>query len=306
MANSSSKTNTLDGLDSRAPFARIDERLRDVLEVLRRSYRRGARELPLDPDDSVALGRWVEGEVIPRLMLAHRLAPAAAAPKTRRAVSREAQLRFTQLVLDGEPHEAEHYVEQLIEDGVQVESILLGLMTDSARRIGELWERDERGFGEVTLALLRRHQILRRRTLPPTPAPSDGASRPSILLTTACGDQHVFGVMIVAEFMRSANWRVVVEPASHFDAVRTLLRSEPFDLLGISASSVLDVDSVRDEITRYRAVSSNASLRVIVGGNLFADEPARMSRVGADALATDAKRAVATAERLIGRTASAS
>jgi len=287
-------------------FLVLGEKLRSVY-----SRRRGSpgpsppasAEAP-PSQDTAALLRVIEGEIIPRLLLAHR-SHETQSPRPR---PREAALtprdrsQFLSLVLTDTAASSEQFVDGLVRRGVPHEVLFLDLLTHTARRLGELWEEDRCDFADVAIGLCRLHEVLREHSVV-----NDAAALPvsmdvpRILLTTACADKHVFGVVMVAEFFRRSGWRVRSEPGAFPGQLAGILGAEPFDLLGISAACDAFADDVASEIEMLRKASRNTGLRVLVGGRLFLDAPELVARVGADGAACDASTAPDAGRELLVR-----
>jgi methylmalonyl-CoA mutase cobalamin-binding subunit len=192
-------------------------------------------------------------------------------------------------------------VDELLREGVSQEAVFLELLPQAARCLGELWEEDRCDFSDVTLGLCRLHEVLRDHSVvQDARGPAIAGDAPRILLATACADQHVFGVVLVAEFFRRAGWRVWSEPGAFRDQLAALLARERFDVLGLSAACSLLPDDVANDIETFRKASLHIGLRVLVGGRLFVDAPALVARVGADGAAPDARSAPAAASALLG------
>jgi methanogenic corrinoid protein MtbC1 len=266
---------------------------------------RGAAQTPhadgsAFPDDARSLVQSIEGEIVPRLLLAHRTR--AAAPRSRHtdvAPTRDELERFLELVLHDSTDATHKFVDELIGRGLSEETLFLDVLGHTARRLGELWEEDLCDFSEVTIGLCRLHEVLREQSVRREASiTSRSADDPRILLATACGDQHVFGVVMVAEFFRRACWRVWSEPGAQRRQLIALLAETPFDVVGLSASCAVLVPQLRKEIDALREASCNGQLRVLVGGRLFDESPELAARVGADATATDARSAPEIALRL--------
>jgi len=258
----------------------------------------------LDQEGADALFRVIEGDIIPRLLLAHQQPEVPGHPGTegRGTLTMADRSRFLELVLSDSASGARELVDDLLDRGVSRETIFLDLLTHTARRLGELWEQDLCDFAEVTIGLCRLHQVLREQTLSrdwDDPRLAEGA--PRILLATACADQHVFGTVMVGEFFRRDGWRVWSEPGTACERVSGILGSERFDMLGVSAACSPSPDRIRSEIGRFRTASCNRQLRILVGGRLFAEAPALVQAVGADAMAPDAQSAPEVGRELLAR-----
>jgi len=253
--------------------------------------------------------RAVESEIIPRLLLAHRSGPDGAEPAQRAragdALRESDHEHFLDLVLRGNAASTRCFIETLLERGVSREDVFLELLARAARRLGELWEEDRCDFSDVTIGLCRLHEALREHSVLGDGSLPYASDAPRILLATACGDQHVFGVVMVAEFFRRAGWLVWSEPGATSRELIGLVATEGFDVLGLSASCSVDPVAVGEEISAYRDAAcppaSDRELRVLVGGRLFLDSPELVTGVGADAVARDARSAPATAGEVLGR-----
>ena len=262
----------------------------------------GGREPAPITHDVDSLLRAIEGEIIPRLMLVHGHGTTAerAAESRGAALEGEDHERFLDAVLWRGTDTAREIVDALLVRGVPRETILLELLGQAARRMGVLWEEDRCDFADVTIGLCRLHELLRAHSVVHErfePGATDG---PGVLLATACADQHVFGVVLVAEFFRRAGWRVRSEPGAVRSRLAAMLSSERFDVLGLSAACDADADEVSSEIRTFRKASANTELRVLVGGRLFLETPGLVAAVGADGLATDARSAPVAGRALLG------
>lgn len=244
----------------------------------------------------------VETEIIPRLMLAHR----AGAATARSALEERDHQRFLAIIRHESVAAAKDIVQEIADRGVPIETIFLDLLTRSARALGEMWERDEADFTEVTVVLCRLHEILRAFS----PAfqseerdPETGGLRPRILMATACGDQHILGVLMAAEFFRRAGWVVSCEAGASLNALERVLRETEFDVIGLSGACGVDAVRLQNEIEKLRRASRNSDVKVIVGGRLFAESPELAAEIGADAVAVDAAAAPDSARLLLASSA---
>jgi len=251
-----------------------------------------------------ALFRAIEGEVIPRLLLAHKARDEASAAPARgepRVTDRD-RSEFMGMLLGASAAATQQQIEALLRRGVTRERVFMDLLAFAARELGALWEEDRCSFTEVTIGLCRLHQVLHENSLIGDRVdPAAGGTGPRILLATACADQHVFGVVMVAEFFRRARWRVWSEPGASRSELAAMLGRESFDVLGLSAACSAIADEIGSEIETLRKASTNTELKVLVGGRLFAEDPELVVRVGADGAAFDARSAPAAGDALLAR-----
>ena len=251
-----------------------------------------------------ALNQLIEAEIIPRLMLSNRdsvapLEPVGARPDESHAFCDADIDAFAKraVVEDAEPLVNE--IEALLRQGVPREQILLNFLAPVARRLGALWDTDERDFAEVTIGLMKLHRVLDSiSTAGPTGVDAQRPV-PRILLAPTPGEHHVFGLMMVAEFFGRSGWQVDCDLDLEPEPLLERVAETAFDVIGFSASTELGVETLRGLIERVRAASAAPDVTILVGGQVFNENRRLAQRVGADAFAEDAVRAVVTAERLV-------
>jgi methanogenic corrinoid protein MtbC1 len=141
----------------------------------------------------------------------------------------------------------------------------------------------------VTLALCNLHRLLRERSWTQGPEEHSPIVGLSLLMTTFADEQHVLGAMIVSEIFRRKGWSVTTLAGEPHTKVCAALRSDSYDVLGISAATVSNEKKAAEEIASLRAASCNPDLRVVVGGRAFAEEKELCMRIGADAIADSAE-----------------
>ncbi|MFM1987382.1 MAG: hypothetical protein RJA99_339 [Pseudomonadota bacterium] len=254
-------------------------------------------------DPRAWLERTIETEIIPRLMLAHRHAGIAAADTLdagTEEIGRDDVATFTGLLLHDDVVACESFVGALRERGVGLGEVYLDLVAASARRLGVLWENDECDFAQVTLSLWRLQNLVFDLSpqLPEAWNPRPGGTRRA-LLAAAPGSQHTLGLLVVAEFFRRAGWDVWSDPCASEGDLAALVRSEWFDLVGLSVGMDGHVQALGSVILALRRASRNPQVGVMVGGPILANRPQVVAEVGADFTATDARQAVERADAFV-------
>lgn len=247
------------------------------------------------------LQRIIQSEIIPRLLVAHRAGPVP--PSLALAVARQlsdADLRqFLALVRGPDDSGSADFVTQLIESGVSIESVYLDLLAPSARRLGTLWESDECDFVEVTVALGRMQRTLRDLSHVFLTDSARAETVGNVLLTCVPGEQHTLGIIMVGEFLLRDGWRVLVGAPWTDSDLEAMVGTDAYDIVGFSVGCESRVSALKREIRRVRSASRNPSVKVIVGGKIFMDNPDMIARVGADAYASDARGAPQVARSLL-------
>lgn len=262
-----------------------------------------------EPDTALRrrlLAKAVEYEILPRLMLAHRMvqdSPTLAQPGTS-AISPTEVFEFARLVRQADDDKLREEVARLRRRGVSMAGILMDLLAPVARHLGVLWERDLCDFQEVTVALGRLHQLLRENSpLPPIDPASrpQGERRPSILLAPCPGEQHTFGLSLVAEFFVQADWNVSAGFMSEDASPTRLVKDQWFDVVGLSLGSTSLLPALLSSLQDLRKASVNPQIFIILGGPIFALHPEYAAQLPVDAVVTDGSAAPAMAAQLLAR-----
>jgi methanogenic corrinoid protein MtbC1 len=238
------------------------------------------------------LTQAVAEEVLPRLLLTHarekrRPADSSLRPSARHVVD------LARLSVSPDGAGAMRLVQGLLARGMPTDSICLDLLAPAARRLGALWLQDRCDFALVTIGvanLSRIHDTMAAEA----EIPAAMTSR-RILLAVVPGEQHVFGVSMLAGFFRRAGWSVATGPFATERELVAAVRRESFDMIGLSVSAVGLLDGLGLLLRRLRRASRHRGLRIMVGGPALAARPEAASLLGADATATDAPEAVALA-----------
>ncbi|MEM8817213.1 MAG: cobalamin-dependent protein [Pseudomonadota bacterium] len=246
-----------------------------------------------------SLGRTIENDLIPRLMLAFDTTPHQMLnlPATDLADHVE---DFVQLLVEQEADIAVRYVETLRAEGIPLATLYLDLLAPSARRLGEMWEDDSLSFADVTIGVCRMHQVLLEFSRCFDASDRDCSNGHNAFIAPAPGEQHTFGLFMVMEFLRREGWTCFSgSPGTRRDFLR-LAAAQRFDLIGLSVSA----DRNLDETSRLIAdLKRNSDATVLVGGRCFLDHPELVKEVGADAMARDGKEAVRIANGILRKTA---
>jgi methanogenic corrinoid protein MtbC1 len=248
-----------------------------------------------DPD---CLRRLVEERIIPQLIMARRSADTRVSrslPHVRPSARDVEQL--ARAAIGAEPQLALAYVEAVVERGLPLESVYLDLLAPAARLLGEWWTADACSFVDVTVGLWRLQQIIQRlgHADPGAESAPDGRR---LLLVPEPGEQHTFGLIMLAGFFRRDGWYVFEGPVETRSQISELVAREDFAVVGLSIGCESRLQSVSTTIREVRGSSRNPSIGIMVGGAPFIGHPERVAGVGADCTAANAPRAVAEANRL--------
>lgn len=243
--------------------------------------------------------RTLKTQIVPRIVLALRRAPAAPTiAEAAEPLPTEVD-QFAALALGHDDDAALAYVEERLAKGSTVESIFLDLLAPAARQLGALWETDAVDFANVTLGVGRLQLIMRRLSDRFTEETNAVHAGESVLLTIIPGEQHSFGLSMVAEFFRRAGWNLCTGPFSSHHELTSLVHNHWFDIVGFSVSSDRRLDELKKDIHDIRRDSRNRHVGIIIGGPMVVAQPGLVASMGADMLSADATTAPQQAHGLI-------
>jgi MerR family transcriptional regulator, light-induced transcriptional regulator len=243
------------------------------------------------------LARTIETEIIPRLMLAHlpadAMPPETKTPEPRliTITGRDVEV-FSDLIVHQPLQAARAYIDALRSQGMTIASVITDIFSTTARHLGEMWEQDRCTFVDVSIGMSALQQLLRSYapTFEAEPAPQGQGHR--ILLAVVPGEQHTFGLSIVEEYFRRADWYVQTAFLPSKAILLEHVRTERFDVVGLSASGEVAASGIASIIDSLRASSINKNLRILLGGKIFADEPELALAMGADFGVRDVEEAI--------------
>ncbi|KIZ47042.1 MULTISPECIES: cobalamin B12-binding domain-containing protein [Rhodopseudomonas] len=257
------------------------------------------------PLSATGMVRALKTQIIPKIALALRTRPSRQdeMPPDQHLASNDQPLtteleEFVSLVLGNDEDAARAYVESLRARGESTDSILLNLLAPVARQLGEMWETDHTDFANVTLGVSRMQRIMRQLS-ESFSQPDHAIGGGSLLLTTIPGEQHSFGMSMVAEFFRREGWNIAIGPfASHLE-LTSLVQERWFDVVGFSITSDRRLDELKRDIQTIRRDSRNRHVAIMIGGPMVARLPELGTAMGADMTSVDASTAPRQARELV-------
>ncbi len=259
------------------------------------------------PDDPLSdntsnpfvLAGIIEGQIIPRLICAHRGEGHHIADGARDRIAPAQADGFAASVLRLEAHGLMEQVEGFLARGASVESVLVDLLAPAARQLGVWWEEDSCDFVDVTMGLWRLQQVVYELSARfPGKAPVADRSRKA-LFTVFPGSQHSFGTVVVDEVFRRQGWTTTCLTNASEGQLAKLVSDHAFDLVGITIAHNHEAERAGAVIASLRTASRNPAMGVMVGGRVLLGSPELVPQMGADATAPDAETAVARAEIML-------
>lgn len=270
---------------------------REVISAPLDRVRRRGTGPTLDHSDSV--NTIIETEIIPRLLMAHSSGEARAYVRGSQAINPEDAARFARLPLQLEAAGLIEEIDAFLERGVSVETVCIDLLAPAARKLGEMWERDECDFVDDTMGLWRLQEVM-RDIAARAPEDHDNHAPPrSALFSPMPGDNHQFGAIMIEEVFSRGGWKsdVLIKPERR--ELLDRLTRERFDLVGLTLARDCPSAALGNLIKAMRNVSANPNLFVLVGGRMINDNPSVAIEVGADGTAPDALAALELANSMV-------
>ena len=235
------------------------------------------------------LASLIENTVVPRLVAHHAskdqcdLGPEVAA--------------FTTTLLDPDPALARTHFLALVDQGLPIDLLFDNLLAPAAARLGMMWDRDQIDFLEVTHAMHHIQQIILSET---TAFYADGSLagvQRHILLVTLPDERHRLGLCLLRAHLWREGWSVDFREPGALSDLQDLVRSQPYDALGISASRVADPAALAYALHRVRKASINKNLVIMAGGRAFNTDPPLATAVGVDATASGGRECIGLLRR---------
>jgi len=246
------------------------------------------------------LARFVSDEIVPRLVRLHtEVVPDAPLVEdvieALRPNSKEIDA-LAHIVLGDDLEAAATYVTIMKDRGLSMETLYVELLEPTARHLGEMWDRDECDFIDVTLGVGRLQKLL--AIFNDTYALPQLCDRRVFLMATAPGNQHSFGASMIEKLLSAAGWQVEVEYSGNVNQLVNAVKSNWFAVVGLTAGSDAQLPALETAIAEVRQHSKNPLVSVLVGGPMFTLNPQLAAKMGADATAPNAPTAVLAAQKL--------
>lgn len=240
--------------------------------------------------------RKFKTEIIPKIVMALRSPPK---PVEITDGDSAKAVQFAAVVIGSSDDAPFDFVDNLLMQGMTVEAVFLHLLTPTARHLGAMWEADTTDFANVTLGVSRMQRILRKLGESFLTEQDRETGGESALLTVIPGEQHSFGLSIVAEFFRRSGWNLCTGPFLSHRELTSLLQNQWFDIVGFSVCSDRRLNELRKDIDDIRRDSRNRHVGIMLGGPMLISHPELVTSLGADMMSIDAATAPQQARNLI-------
>jgi methanogenic corrinoid protein MtbC1 len=210
---------------------------------------------------------------------------------------------YLDTLLNGDRQAAGRLVLEAAHRGRPVEELYLRVFERTLKEVGRLWAENKVEVGTEHFFTSSTEAIM-SQLYPQLVAGARPRSEHTCLVFAVCGELHEVGPRMVADLLEREGWRTYFLGANlcNEDVQKAVEEHKP-DLIALSATVPLSVDSAARQIRSLRGNDGLKGLKILVGGRPFTLDPQLWKRVGADGGARDAVDAVLRADLLVGRRA---
>lgn len=145
------------------------------------------------------------------------------------------------------------------------------------------WLAGRRTYADTVYGLWIAEQLMNRLGAKSTHMAGNGLGQ--ILLAAAPENRHVFGLSIVAESFRAADWCTHSLIDSDADSVVQAVHAASSDIIGISVGFDEGLINLDRFIACLRQHSRNPTVKIMLGGNVFSQPTVQYEWLGADFIA---------------------
>jgi methylmalonyl-CoA mutase cobalamin-binding subunit len=138
-----------------------------------------------------------------------------------------------------------------------------GLLSAAARRLGEMWQRDELSFFEVSIAVSLIFRLNHDHAQRHVPIAREPDLRQAVFATLP-GQAHNLGLVLAAEAFRQADWQVTLLLDSATGLILDRVRRLRPEIVGLSVSNLDRTHQVERLISDLRALAGR--FRILLGG----------------------------------------
>lgn len=205
--------------------------------------------------------------------------------------------KYLAALLAGRRDTASRLILSAVEAGTTVREIYLRVFQPAQHEIGRLWQQNKISVAQEHYCTAATQMIMSQLYPHIFSAQRNGKT---LVATCVSGDLHEIGVRMVCDFFEIEGWDTFYLGANTptEDVLRTL-KERAADLVLISATMTFHLRFVREQIAAIRGDAATRAIKIMVGGYPFNVAPDLWKEIGADGYASDAARAIETAENLI-------
>lgn len=189
-------------------------------------------------------------------------------------------------LLDPDPSRMNALRQELRRARVSDADLLDRYFPEVARQLGCAWADDSTPFTDVSIGVARMQAIVRQATRGLTSNAAAEQASATVLVVLPEGEQHSFGVMLLAGQLRRQGISVRLEVGTPTAGLRRLVHDRTFDCAMISLACEEKLDQCKAIVAALKQ-GSGGRLWVAVGGPLLERPVDVRGRTGADIVTCD-------------------
>lgn len=205
---------------------------------------------------------------------------------------------FSDVLIAANKDGAIRMTEEILQEGASVTDLFLGLYTNSARLLGEMWVEDLCSFGDVTIGLTILHDLVREHTQRLSRELKKSKYEALICLSPMPGQEHVFGTFMLESFLLAKGYDVETSFAQTREVFLNEIATNEYNMIALSVAEDNKIEECKKLIQNIRNMSLNQDVKILVGGFPFIQNDRLYLDIGADATADNAFRALEVIETI--------
>lgn len=192
--------------------------------------------------------------------------------------------------LSMDPDDAKKLMDRMVAEGLAIDDIIDHVLPEVARRLGDRWFADDISFADVSIGTARLQEAIRelRAKDHKKRIPLKGDAR--VLLVIPSPEDHTFGVFVAADQLRRLGLIVEISIAERRTEFTHRVSSKPYKMIGITASGVRTLASVKEMVTTIRR-HSQGFVPIAVGGPVAETNQSAVQNLSVDLIGTDIREA---------------
>lgn len=227
----------------------------------------------------------------------HRLALRMPGLRAMSDMPTEAEIeRFCTALLSPDEQAADRIILNVRRDGAPIETVYLGYIAGASRRMGEMWEKDQLSFIDVSLATGRLYRIIRGLRFAIAPVLLDGRPQTPALFVLTPGETHTLGIEMAADLFRRDGGDADVCIGTSHDDVLALAETRHYGVIVLVANSDRVIPQLLQLSVALRIVQPLTP--IALAGNLIDAAPSVQEMVDAELVVTDIRAAIQDLRRL--------
>jgi methanogenic corrinoid protein MtbC1 len=201
-------------------------------------------------------------------------------------------------LLEGDRRRASRVILDAVDQPENVRDMYLNVLMPAQAELGRMWQAGEINVAEEHFTSQTTKMVMGQLLAHAHFEPPNGKC---MMAAAVAGNQHDIGLCAVANFFEMAGWRAIQLGADvPIGDVVQAVEDFKVDLLALSASLNVQLDTVKSTIQAVRSGPRGDVVKVLVGGMAFADSDKLADEVGADGYANDPGEAVRLGGQLVG------